>query len=442
MYKFLLALAFYLPFQIALNPTKGVDLASIRVLILIIFLFWLAQGLKNKKLNIKNTLQTWLLVAFMVLNLLSVFVAKNTDWSWRKLLFLFSITPLYFVVADVVNSREKISKLAKAFVLGGAVVSIIGIVQFLAQFAIGLEKTYKFWADYVIVPFLGKSFSEAVLLNPSWLVNVAGETYLRATATFPDPHMLSFYLGLLIPMALGILIYEKKRKFLWIFCLIILLLADLLTFSRGGYLGLFGGAIFIIILFFSKLGFKEETAAGDGEKPSFKKKISNKYKTGALALISLMVVSLLFSNPVSQRFYSSFNLKEGSNAGRIETWKKAIEVVADNPLVGVGIGNYALAIKADASYREPIYAHNTYLDIAAETGILNALIWFSLLGTTAFALYIKGKKDGLLLMLAVSIVIFSIHSLAETAIYSPVVLTLLVSIIGISNIDLKNEKVS
>ena len=44
-------------------------------------------------------------------------------------------------------------------------------------------------------------------------------------------------------------------------------------------------------------------------------------------------------------------------------------------------------------------------------------------------------------MLAVSVVIFSIHSMAETAIYSPVVLTLLVSIIGISNIDLKNEKV-
>ena len=366
MYKLLLILAFYLPFQIALNPAEGVDLASVRVFILIIFLLWLAQGLKNKKLVIKNTLQTWLLVAFMVLNLLSIFVAKNTDWSWRKLLFLFSIAPLYFVVADVINSREKIIRLAKAFVLGGAAVSAIGIVQFLAQFAIGLEKTYKFWADYAIVPFLGKSFSEAVLLNPSWLVNIAGKTYLRATATFPDPHMFSFYLGLLAPMALGILIYEKNKKSLWIVCLVVLLIVDLLTFSRGGYLGLFGGALFIIILFWKEAG--------------------QKYKTGALALISLIVVSLLFSNPVSQRFYSSFDLKEGSNAGRIETWNKAIEIVADNPLIGVGVGNYALAVKANASYREPIYAHNTYLDIAAETGILNALIWVSLLGITVFEL--------------------------------------------------------
>lgn len=420
MYNLLLLLAFYLPFQLALNPAEGVDLASIRVLILAIFLLWIAQGLKNKKLIIKNTLQTWLLVAFMALNLLSVFIAKNTDWSWRKLMFLFSIVPLYFVIADVVNSRKKIIKLAKAFVLSGVAVSLLGIIQFLGQFIVGLEKTYNFWADYVVVPFLGKSFSEAVLLNPSWLVNIAGETYLRATATFPDPHMSSFYLGLLIPIALGIVIYEKNKKIPWLACLVVLLIADLLTFSRGGYLGLFGGAIFLIILFW--------------------KETDQKYKTGALALFSLMVISLLFSNPVSQRFYSSFNLKEGSNAGRIETWNKAIEIVADNPLMGVGIGNYALAVKANAFYREPIYAHNTYLDIAAETGVLNALIWVSLLGITAVALYIKDRKNKSLVMLAVSILIFSIHSLVETAIYSPVVLTLLVSIMGISNINLENDK--
>ena len=50
MYSLLLFLAAYLPFQIALNLSEGIDLASVRVLVLLAFLLWLAEGLRNKKL--------------------------------------------------------------------------------------------------------------------------------------------------------------------------------------------------------------------------------------------------------------------------------------------------------------------------------------------------------------------------------------------------------
>lgn len=419
MEKFIYFLAIYTPFQLALNPTKGIDLASIRVLAIALFLFWLAQGLRRKKISIKNTLQTWLVVAFLFLNLFSIIVAKNTDWSLRKLLFLFSIIPIYFVIVDIIDNRQKAVKLIKSFILGGVLMAFTGIVQFFMQFLIGMDATYKFWANEVIAPFLGESFSEAVLANPSWLVNISGKTYLRATALFPDPHMFSFFLGLLIPLALGLWLSEKRKKFLWMVILFILITADLLTFSRGGYVGLFSGAIFTAILFW--------------------KELEKKYKNIALIAVSLIILSLLFSNPISERFYSSFDFKEGSNMGRIEIWNKAIKTIENNPLVGVGVGNYPLTVKATASYREPIYAHNTYLDIAVETGLINAFIWVSLLGIVFFEFYNKGRKNKLFLMGAVSVVIFFIHSLVETAIYSPVVLMLLISIIGLSNINLKNS---
>ena len=73
-------------------------------------------------------------------------------------------------------------------------------------------------------------------------------------------------------------------------------------------------------------------------------------------------------------FSSIFDLKEGSNVGRLEMWKKSAEVALDNPFSGVGIGNYPLEVKASADYREPITAHNTYLDIASETGIISLLV--------------------------------------------------------------------
>lgn len=142
---------------------------------------------------------------------------------------------------------------------------------------------------------------------------------------------------------------------------------------------------------------------------------------------------------MASRFYSIFNLKEGSNQGRLEIWSQAVEVVKNNPLTGVGIGNYPLEIKPTASYREPIYAHNTYLDIAAETGIPSVLIWTALLFLAGIEFYKKSRKNIFFLAPAGSLVIFSVHSLVETAIYSPVVLTLLLLLISFSNIDLNHE---
>lgn len=418
MYKSLLILALYLPFQVALNPASGIDLASIRIFILVLFFVWLADGLKNKKVIISNNIQAWLVIIFLFLNLLSVIVARNTDWSIRKLLFLFSIFPIYFIASTVIKNQERMVKIAKALVASGTVAAILGIMQFFLQFIFGQEAIYSFWAEYLAVPFLGESFAQAVLENPSWLVNVSGHTYLRAAAVFPDPHMLSFYLGLLIPFAVSLFLIARK-KWLFFSCTA-LIVADLLTFSRGGYLGLFAGLVAALALFWNKL--------------------EGKYKIGFGSIFILSIAFMLIPSPISQRAYSIFNLKEGSNKGRLEIWRDAAGVIEKKPLLGAGVGNYALEIKPSAGYREPIYAHNTYLDITAETGIVNGLAWIGILFFSGFGFWRKAKQDHLFCAGLVSVVIFSTHSMVETAIYSPAVLTLLLIIISFSNIKTENEK--
>lgn len=420
MYIFLLSLVLYLPFQIALNPVAGVDLASIRVIILIFFGIWLAQGLKNKKLQIKNNIQTWLVASFLFFNGLSLVVAKNPDWSMRKLLFLLSIFPIYFVSSQIAFNKERILKIISAIVFSATAIAIVGITQFSLQFLIGVEVVYAFWAKYLTVPFLGNAFGGAVLKNPSWLVNIDGQTYLRATSLFPDPHMLAFYLGLALPLAASLIIKNKKINGPAILACSAILLADVLTFSRGGYLGLFAGLIFAILVSWQKLNKKHKLA------------------TNLFFVISIALI--VVPSPFSQRFASSFNFKEGSNQGRIAMWQKAGEVALDNPFLGVGIGNYPLEVKPTASYRDPIYAHNVYLDIAAETGILNMFVWLAIVGIAFWSFWKKGKQEKLFFFTAASVVIFSAHSLVETAIYSPVVLTLFLIIISLSNLNLQYEE--
>lgn len=417
LYKLFLFFCFFLPFQVALNPAEGIDLASVRVFILTLFFFCLAKSLKDKKIQVPFNLQTGLIFSFLFLAVLSFFVAQNNEWSIRKLAYLFSIFPVYFVATYLAKNKIKILNISKALVFGGALVAVLGIIQFFSQFIFGLERVYKFWADYVIVPFLGKTFSLAVLQNPSWLVNISGKTYLRATSIFPDPHMLSFFLGLTSALTIGIMLASQK-KFFYGIILGSLLVCNILTFSRGGYLGIFVGAAFLIILFWKKISIKSKS----------------------FIIASGLLVALIFSMPnlISQRYLSIFNFQEGSNKGRIEIWQKTLSIIENNPFLGLGIGNYPLEIKPTANYREPYYAHNTYLDIAAETGMVNTLIWMGLLFFSWFNFVKRAKRDIIFLGPALGILIFSVHSLVETAIYSPVVLTLFLIMLSFNNLK-ENE---
>lgn len=417
--RFLLLIAAYLPFQLALNPVNGVDLASVRVLILVLFLIWLAEGLRKKRIEIQGGLQTSLVIIFLALNAFSVLVAHNPVWSLRKLLFLFSIFPLYFVAVSVLRERAQAVKIIKTLVTSGAMLATLGIFQFSAQFIFGLEKVYKFWAEVVIAPFLGQTFSQAVLQNPSWLVNISGQTYLRATAVFPDPHMLAFYLSLLLPWALMLWLEQPARKYYAVTSG--LLLAGLvLTFSRGAYLGLFAMIVAGVIFFW--------------------RQASKKYQGAAILVGVLAVIILIIPNPFSARYLSSFNLNEGSNKGRIATWQKAGAIIAEHPGLGVGLGNYALAVNPLADYRDPIYAHSAYLDIMAETGVLNGLVWLGLVLNAILLFFRKARQDVFFLGGALGLLAFAIHSLVETAIFSPTVLSLFLLILALASVKQDVEK--
>lgn len=404
--KLLLFFCLFLPFQFALSPQVGVDLAVGRVLALVIFGLWLWTGLKNKTLPVPANLQTWLLGTFLFFCVFSLAFSHNLVWSVRKLLFLLSFFPLYLVVAaNKIDSQ----KIIKFLVYGASLAASIGIAQFLSQFIFGLENILFLWRKLAVF-FLGGAFSQAVLEYSSWLVNLSGRTVFRAVAFFPDPHMFSLYLGMCLPFALGL--YFSARKKIFLFFSVLILLADLLTFSRGGYLGLLTGLVLAILFSWKKIRPKQQKII--------------------IALVILCLIFIILPSPISQRFFSSFNAGEGSNAGRLETWQESLRVIENNPL-GVGLGNYSLEIKPSANYREPIYSHNLYFDIAAETGILNALLWITLLLTAILAFLRSARAQIFYLSGAVSLLIFVVHSIFETALFSVHILPLLIIILAFSN---------
>jgi len=439
MRRLLLILIVYIPFQLALNLAPDVDLASGRVLILLIFGLWVLGALAQKRLDFLVSPITYLILFFLFLSCLSLTQGVSLERGLRKVLVFASCFPIYFLVTGIFFPEAKpretrglasgnlVSPVIKAMVFSGLALAAIGLIQFFSQFLFGIKPVYQFWAHYIAPIFLGKTFTAAILANPSWLVNVGGKTFLRATSLFPDPHMFSFYLGLVIPLAFVFLFYCKKkgvaRHAPTIFCLLIV--AQLLTFSRGGYLGMVITLPLMVLFLWKTLGLKARISIV------------------VFTLLGLVIIFTL-GLPVLYRFTSVFDFKEPSNLGRLLIWQQALDTIRDHPFLGVGIGSYSELINPAASYRVPIYAHNTYLDIAVEMGVFALIAWLGIFLAALRGLwkvFLEGKELKFLSVgLIGSLVWFLVHSLVDTPIFSPRILPMLMVILGLSVVLIKTNK--
>ncbi len=413
----ILFLYFFLPFQFALSPMADFDIAIIRVLIILLTLFYIAYSLFKKHLFIPNGFIISFFTAFLMWTLFSLFFTPVPSWTIRKIIFLFSFFPILLILAilfvTIPNSKEKI---LKATVLGASIISAISIIQISLQFIFSLNTTLIIWAK--IIPFfLGHTFSESVISHNSWLVNIGGYTVMRAIAFFPDPHIFSFYLGLIIPLSLGLFFISQKK--IWLVSFFLLLLADLFTFSRGGYVGLFGGFIIGTILLW----------------PQIKNTVRHFI---VLFIISFIFLLIIPHNPITSRLMSSFDTSDTSNTHRIELWTQAIEEIKERPFLGTGLGAYSYTINPIATYRTPIYVHNMLLDITVETGLVGLFLFIGIFISTIVALY-KNKNDYIALFAIISLSVFFSHAIFDTPIFSVHVLPILLLIFTIG-IYYENKK--
>ena len=408
--KLLLATIFILPFSVAISPAPNVDLNIVKLAIPGLFLIWLLFSLANKKILLDQRGRFWFLIAFSWLFFFSALNNQGSPGAMRKALFFFSVLPIYFVLYALQNQRSFLPKFITVLKTSATLLALIGLSQFFSQFILGLNNVLHFLQTVVSV-FLGKSLANLVLHFPSWLVNISGQIILRAFFPFPDPHLFSLYLNLVWPFIL--FSYFQHRRLTNLISLAIILLAIIFSFSRSAYLALLIGWFFWWFFFSEK----------------------KKYLILFLSLVTI-INFLVFPNPVADRFLSSFNAQEGSNAGRILMWQTAGKIIREYPWSGIGLANFSQYVNAYFGWRNPIYAHNLFLDIAAELGIPGLFFFLAFLTAPVFAYFKKRKKltreqSQLFLAQATALVIFIIQSCFETPLFSVRVLPLLLIIVAL-----------
>jgi O-antigen ligase len=148
---------------------------------------------------------------------------------------------------------------------------------------------------------------------------------------------------------------------------------------------------------------------------------------GLIALVGLATFLFLPPDQFVERF-ATLSVDEGIDKGRAELWGETMSLVRAYPIFGCGLGGYESAFpkyKVSGPLSSDDYAHNDYLQILAEMGIVGGAIVFLLAGATVRAAF-RGALDtsnprtwSLALGCAGALTAILVHSTADFNLYIP-----------------------
>jgi O-antigen ligase len=234
----------------------------------------------------------------------------------------------------------------------------------------------------------------------------------RITGSFQMPGDLAGYLGpvLCLSLSLSFLKLKKKMKYFLRIESIILLSLLVISLVRGAWIG------FILAVFF--LGILEN------------RKIL--YVTVIFLFISVIMMSHLIETPnnILEHLKSIFMFSDSSSLDRKAIWHVAMRMMKDRPLFGQGLstfmGNFGKYGQDYYYLKQGIipYAHNCYLQIAVETGIVGLMSFVFLVGIFFIhtIIFLKKIKDrfyhSVLTGISAGIIVTLTHSFVDTNLYS------------------------
>ena len=336
-------------------------------------------------------------------------------------LFYFTVFFLIISLVSFIKSEnlpESIITFSNYFSIFFCLINLIILNQFLVD-------PKKFFVGLVLLIFIAEVFlSFHPMLKDifsSGLVNARSRLYIGAAA---NVNITSFSLVFKLPIILYYL--ETRKKFFSKFGVLLLISISFFVIiilnTRGAFLGLFLAIlIYVFSLFFIK------------KKESLKTKFLKISFLLATLFLSVSLSNLFLPFQSESKFVNrastiSFDTKDGSVNQRLRYYRQALKSISNNPFLGIGVGNWKLkSIEHDKNnieqYIIPYHAHNDYLQVAAESGILAFVFYiivFMVILLMLYNFYLKKKEDLFYVMLFSSIAVYLLDSLLNFPIARPI----------------------
>lgn len=384
MQKILKSLDFLIYWLIVLIPfAQAVAPAPMNAFMgMLIFFFLLKKVLKREALFIKTPLNPALLFLFIITCVSLIHTIDLKDSLKGGVLRLLQYIFVFLILAEELKDKGHIRKIFFSLSIGAIFVSVDAVLQVIT----------------------GKDFVRGY--PPIYNLDL-----VRATASFKDANNLGVYLSAIAPLVFGLSLYYFRRlsKLVMLLVSLLVMAGILLTYSRPTLLAIYVALFFLAVV--------------------------KKDKILLTGLIAVMLASP-FLMPKSVKDWiklMEYNpLRMMCNDDRIAAYRNTLQMIKAHPIIGVGANtfmkNYRF-YKEAPEYRNIVtsdymYAHNNFLHMAAETGLvgLGIFLWLLFRLFTALAAIYKRLKDDYLkitlLSLIICLVSFLVNGLTESSLYS------------------------
>ena len=239
---------------------------------------------------------------------------------------------LMILVINEATEAESLHKLFSAVTVAATLLALIGI----AQYVIGVDIQAE-WVD----------------------TSSNAEIRARAYSLFGNPNIFAEYLVMVMPLTVATFWTTKRDgvRLLFVVMFLVQLAALFMTMSRGGWVGLaFAALVFVWIV----------------------------RKELLLLAIPLSGIGMFFiPETFVSRFLTIFNFRDSSTSYRFKIWEITEELIRDHFLVGVGLGHQPFKLIFEQYIRTmPIFhAHNSYIEIFAELGVVGFVLFLLFMGS-------------------------------------------------------------
>lgn len=278
-----------------------------------------------------------MILFILFLGILFIPIAANPGMSIDKLNDPFlKVVLIFFLMINLVNTRKRFRSLVSAVVLCGIPLGMNAIKSYLN-------------GDFALRGTRIQGLGEGL---------------------FGNPNDLAICLNMLLPLTVVIgMTSHGVRRLIFLGSALIMAAGIMVTYSRGGFLGLIFALLFMLW------------------------KLSRRRRIRSMILVFVVAGVLLPVLPGSYgkrilTIFSSDSDTTGSSTQRKELLDNAFNVIRHHPIVGVGFGNFPIY-----SIHE-LAAHNSYVEITAELGIFGLLAYLIVIFAPLRSLGRLEKKVG------------------------------------------------
>jgi len=379
----------FLPLAVGIAQGVGNSVAGI-----MIGSFLILKILKKEKI-FTLSLPIALFGLFMLTSLVSFYNSSNLHDSIKGMLKLLKFLMIMVVCSESIKDKKHFERIALGI---GCAVCLLGF-DALWQRVVGWDFIRRMPLQYAIgLP--------------------------RVTASLPGCNGLGVYLTALTPIVSGLAIFLSglRRRIFFLLAAGLGSIGVYLTFSRGAGLGLF-----VAILFLSLVK-------------------KNKILTSILIALLIIFPFLMPKNIKDWAKSVKYNpIIMLTNEDRIGIYLNVINMIKHHPFAGIGINTFCRSYN---NYRVPevekifptntsLYAHNNFLHMAAEVGLLGLGVFLVFLVSVFRAFWFSYKKNPEPFLKALSISLFAallaylINGLTETSLYYSRIVMVFWLIVGI-----------